>query len=167
MILVVSPYRLALNGLSLTLSQHAAWAKNDGNGSSGSSGNGGNSGNSGNSGNDGNSGNAGNSGKSNSSGNAGKGKSKSPKGTPPENAATTPEDAVTAVNPGNKPRLYINAATGDRIEVHGPSVGVVHSNGLSERIDGGHYEMRDARGRTIIRRQATNSDRARLLAMIE
>ncbi|WP_166487822.1 MULTISPECIES: hypothetical protein [Mesorhizobium] len=51
--------------------------------------------------------------------------------------------------------------------MRGPSVGVVHSNGLSERIDGGHYEMRDAMGRTIIRRQATNSDRTRLLGMIE
>jgi hypothetical protein len=51
--------------------------------------------------------------------------------------------------------------------VRGPSVGVVHSNGLRERIDRGQYEMRDAKGRTIIRRVATRSDRDRLLKMID
>lgn len=156
LILVVSPYRVAQDGLSLTLSPQAAQAQ----GNSGNAGNSGNSGNSGNAGNAGNSGNAGTPGSSNSNANAGKGKSKSSKGNPPANP-------VAAVNPANKPKVYVNATTGDRIEVRGPSVGVVHSNGLSERIDGGHYEMRDAMGRTIIRRQATNSDRARLLGMIE
>jgi hypothetical protein len=39
---------------------------------------------------------------------------------------------------------------------------VRHSDGITERIEGGRYEMRDARGRTIINRAATPADRARL-----
>ncbi|WP_287063694.1 hypothetical protein [Mesorhizobium sp.] len=188
MVLVVSPYRVAQDGLSLTLSPQAAWAQgnsgNAGNSDSGNSDSGnsgsGNSG-SGNSG-SGNSG-SGNSGDTESPGNSGNapgnatdpGNAAAPQATDPNGNAnetkalnvTPPTNPATALNPGNKPKTYINVTTGDRIEVRGASVGVVHSNGLSERIDGGHYEMRDAMGRTIIRRQAKNSDRARLLRMIE
>ncbi|GLS34471.1 hypothetical protein GCM10010869_00590 [Mesorhizobium tianshanense] len=156
-ILTVCPYRVAHHGLSLTLGSQAAWAKDGGQGNSGNSGNSGNAGNSGNSGTAGSSGNAGD---PNSAGNASKDKAKSSEDNPPQSP-------VTAVNPKSKPKLYINTTTGDRIEVRGSSLGVVHSNGLSERIDDGHYEMRDAKGRTIIRRVATRSDRSRLLDMIE
>lgn len=193
LVLVVSPYRVAQDGLSLTLSPQAAWAQGNsgnagnsdsGNSDSGNSGSGnsgsGNSG-SGNSG-SGNTG-SGNSGDTESPGNSGNapgnatdpGNAAAPQATDPNGNAnetkalnvTPPTNPATALNPGNKPKTYINVTTGDRIEVRGASVGVVHSNGLSERIDGGHYEMRDAMGRTIIRRQAKKSDRARLLRMIE
>lgn len=146
-ILVVGPYRVMFDGPSPTLGPQAACAKDGGNGN----GNGGNgNGNSGNSG--------GNSGNSNSNAGAGKGKAKSQDDNPP--------DPAPLVNPDSKPKLFVNATTGDRVEVRGPSIGVVHSNGLSERIDSGQYEMRDAKGRTIIRRLATRSDRDRLLEMI-
>lgn len=183
LVLVASPYRVAQDGLSLTLSPQTAWAQgNSGNSDSGNSGNGnsgngnGNSGNSGsgNSGNTspGNAGNTGDPGNATGPGNAADPQDTDPNGNADEDESkalnvTPPANPVTALNPGNKPKTYINATTGDRIEVRGASVGVVHSNGLSERIDGGHYEMRDAMGRTIIRRQAKNSDRARLLRMIE
>ncbi|MER8416880.1 hypothetical protein [Mesorhizobium sp. M1329] len=150
-VLVVSPYRVMFDGPSPTLGLQAAWAKDGGNGNGGNGGGNGNgNGNSGNSG--------GNSGNSNSNAGAGKGKAKSQDDNLP--------DPVPAVNPDSRPRLFINAITGDRVEVSGPSIGVVHSNGLSERIDSGQYEMRDAKGRTIIRRLATRSDRDRLLEMI-
>ncbi|MER8369565.1 hypothetical protein [Mesorhizobium sp. M1378] len=147
-ILVVSPYRVMFDGPSPTLGPQTAWAKDGGNGSGNGNGNG-----NGNSGNPG-----GNSGNSNSNSNAGNDKAKSQEDNPP--------DLAPAANPDSKPKLFINATTGDRVEVSGPSIGVVHSNGLSERIDSGQYEMRDAKGRTIIRRLATRSDRDRLLEMI-
>lgn len=150
-VLVVSPYRVVFDGLSQPLGPLAAWAKDGGNGNgNGGNGNGNGGGNSGNPG--------GNSGNSNSNAGAGKGKAKSQDDNLPDPAA--------AVTPGSRPKLFINATTGDRIEVSGPSIGVVHSNGLSERVDSGQYEMRDAKGRTIIRRLATRSDRDRLLEMI-
>ncbi|MES0027513.1 hypothetical protein [Mesorhizobium sp. M0040] len=141
-ILVVSPYRVVVDGSSQPLGPQAAWAKDGGNGNG--------NGNSGNSG--------GNSGNSNSNAGAGKGKAKSQDDNLP--------DPAPAVNPDSKPKLFVNASTGDRVEVSGPSIGVVHSNGLSERIDSDQYEMRDAEGRIIIRRLATRSDRDRLLGMI-
>ncbi|MER9245439.1 hypothetical protein [Mesorhizobium sp. M0590] len=148
-ILVVSPYRVLFDGSSQPLGPQAAWAKDGGNGNGGN-GNGNGNGNSGNSG--------GNSGNSNSNAGAGKGKAKSQDDNLP--------DPAPAVNPDSKPKLFVNASTGDRVEVSGPSIGVVHSNGLSERIDSDQYEMRDAEGRIIIRRLATRSDRDRLLGMI-
>ncbi|MER8862232.1 hypothetical protein NKI19_00710 [Mesorhizobium sp. M0751] len=154
-VLVVNPYRVVFDGPSQPLGPQAAWAKDGGNGN----GNGGNGGGNGNGNGNGNSGNSGgNSGNSNSNAGAGKGKAKSQDDNLP--------DPAPAVNPDSRPRLFINATTGDRVEVSGPSIGVVHSNGLSERIDSGQYEMRDAKGRTIIRRLATRSDRDRLLEMI-
>lgn len=194
LVLVVSPYRVAQDGLSLTLSPQAAWAQgNSGNAGNSDSGNS-DSGNSGDAESPGNSGNApgnatdpgnaadpGNAtdpgsaadpGNATDPGNAADPQDTDPIGNADEDEAkalnvTPSTNPATALNPGSKPKTYINATTGDRVEVRGASVGVVHSNGLSERIDGGHYEMRDAMGRTIIRRQAKNSDRPRLLRMIE
>jgi hypothetical protein len=39
---------------------------------------------------------------------------------------------------------------------------VTHRNGMSESVSGGRYEMHDARGRLIVRRQATTGDVSRL-----
>ncbi len=36
---------------------------------------------------------------------------------------------------------------------------------MTETVSGGRYEMKDARGRTIINRPATSRDRARLYGM--
>lgn len=58
-----------------------------------------------------------------------------------------------------------NPKTGDVIERRGRNISVRHSNGIFESIVGAIYEMRDAKGRRIIRRAATNADRARLAAM--
>ena len=45
----------------------------------------------------------------------------------------------------------------------GRSIAILHSNGMREEISGDRYEMRDAGGRTIVNRPATQSDLARLL----
>ncbi len=37
-----------------------------------------------------------------------------------------------------------------------------HKNGFEETLDGGRYEMKDNRGRTIVNRPATRKDVARL-----
>ena len=59
----------------------------------------------------------------------------------------------------------VNSATQDRVRLDGPNIQVLHRNGMTETVNGGRYEMKDARGRTIINRPATSQDRARLYAM--
>jgi hypothetical protein len=39
---------------------------------------------------------------------------------------------------------------------------VRHSNGATERVSQGRYEMRDSRSRTIVNRSATPADTSRL-----
>jgi len=41
-------------------------------------------------------------------------------------------------------------------------VQVIHRNGLSEELGNGRYRMKDAKGRTIVDRRATNKDSARM-----
>lgn len=60
---------------------------------------------------------------------------------------------------------HINPQTGDRVEVDGDNVQVLHPDGTKEEIDSGVYEMKDARGRTIIERRATQADIDRLTAL--
>lgn len=48
----------------------------------------------------------------------------------------------------------------------GGSIVVRHSNGMTEKLINGRYEMTDARGRIIISRGATSSDSARLRGML-
>ena len=55
-----------------------------------------------------------------------------------------------------------NPLTEGRIGLGRPSVAIRHSKGMKEEIKGGRYEMKDARGRTIVNRPATQSDLARL-----
>ena len=59
----------------------------------------------------------------------------------------------------------VNSVTQDRVRLDGPNIQVLHRNGMTETVNGGRYEMKDARGRTIINRPATSQDRARLYAM--
>ena len=51
---------------------------------------------------------------------------------------------------------------GAKVEVNGNDVEVVHASGIKEEVENGRYEMKDARGRTIVERRATAADRARL-----
>jgi hypothetical protein len=69
-------------------------------------------------------------------------------------------------NSSSRGGRQISPVTGDRIELSGSKIEVVHPNGMKEKIENGRYEMKDARGRTIIRRSVTQSDRTRLRQMV-
>jgi hypothetical protein len=60
---------------------------------------------------------------------------------------------------------HVNSATGDKVEINGSNIEVEHPDGTKEEIERGRYEMKDASGRTIVERPATDADRARLEAM--
>jgi hypothetical protein len=138
--LVASPLKLSTNGAHIA----AALAKNgnNGNGSGNGEGNGNGGGNSqgGNNGNGNSQGGNGNSqGQGNSKGNAKKG-------------TTSTSSTSTSSNP----------VTGDKVTVSPSAIELLHRNGLSERISGGRYQMRDAQRRIIVDRPATERDRRRL-----
>lgn len=65
-------------------------------------------------------------------------------------------------NDNDNDREHVNPATGARVEVGRNSIEVVHRDGTKEELDNGIYEMKDARGRTIIERRATTRDIARM-----
>jgi hypothetical protein len=46
------------------------------------------------------------------------------------------------------------------------SLNVQHANGMTESVQGGRYTMKDARGRTIIIRNAKPADQSRLLDLL-
>ncbi|MFD1981990.1 hypothetical protein ACFSOZ_04720 [Mesorhizobium newzealandense] len=60
---------------------------------------------------------------------------------------------------------HVNAATGDRVEVKGNKIEVEHPDGITEEIENGRFEMKDALGRTIVERPATADDISRLQAL--
>lgn len=60
---------------------------------------------------------------------------------------------------------HVNAATGDTVEVDGDKITVIHRDGMQEEIENGRFKMQDALGRTIIEREATPEDVARLQAL--
>ena len=60
---------------------------------------------------------------------------------------------------------HVNAATGDRVEVEGDKIEVEHPDGITEEIENGRFEMKDALGRTIVERPATADDISRLQAL--
>ncbi len=60
---------------------------------------------------------------------------------------------------------HVNRVTGDRVEVDGNNIEVIHPDGTKEEIENGRFEMKDARGRTIIERRATRADVNRLMAL--
>jgi hypothetical protein len=51
-----------------------------------------------------------------------------------------------------------------RVDVRGQNIEVRYSNGMVETLTGSVYVMKDAKGRTIARRNATRADRTRLLS---
>ena len=57
---------------------------------------------------------------------------------------------------------HVNPATGDRVEVAGNSIEVVHPDGTKEEIENGRFEQKNAAGRTVVERPATQADVARL-----
>ncbi|WP_345892438.1 hypothetical protein [Mesorhizobium amorphae] len=67
-------------------------------------------------------------------------------------------------NQGNH-GTHVNAATGDKVEVDGDKITVTHPDGMQEEIENGRFKMQDALGRTIIEREATPEDVARLQAL--
>lgn len=61
---------------------------------------------------------------------------------------------------------HVDSATGTKAERNGDDIEVVYASGIKEEIQGGRYEMKDARGRTVTERRATAADRKRLSALL-
>lgn len=142
--LTIAPYQISLHGSALGIHAASAQAGKGGGGNSGGGNGGGNSG----GGNSGGNSNGGNSGNSNGNGNSGNsGKSGSNKGKSGNSAS------------------HVNAATGDRVDVTGNKITVLHPNGITEQLENGRFRMADALGRTIIDRRATPADVSRLKAL--
>jgi hypothetical protein len=59
---------------------------------------------------------------------------------------------------------HVNPATGARVEIEGNNIEVVHADGTKEEIENGRFEQKNAQGRTIVERAATQADFARLRA---
>jgi len=141
--LVATPFELTFDGTSPSLHAQSAWAKDGGNGGGNGGGKGGGKG-----GGNSNGGDSGSNGGGNGKGNNGKdGKN--------DNAGQGGDKKASTVNQ-SKP------VTRETVEVDDSLIEVRHKNGMSERIEAGRYTMKDAKGRTIISRTATNSDQSRL-----
>lgn len=147
--LAIAPYQLAFHGSGPAIVAASAHAKDGGHGSGGGGGGGNGSGGSGGSGNSSNgNGNSGNAGGDNgagddhgAAGNSGVGKGQDDDGD------------------------HVNAKTGDRVEVDGNKIEVQHPDGITEEIENGRFQMKDALGRTIVERPATANDISRLRAL--
>lgn len=59
---------------------------------------------------------------------------------------------------------HFNPATGARVEIQGNEIEVVFADGTKEEIEAGRFERKNALGRTIVERPATEADFARLRA---
>lgn len=66
---------------------------------------------------------------------------------------------------GNGGDKSTNPSKGTRVEIDGNNIKVIYPDGIKEEIDNGIYEMKDAAGRTIIKRRAKQADIDRLKAM--
>ncbi|ASY65228.1 glycine-rich cell wall protein (plasmid) [Sinorhizobium sojae CCBAU 05684] len=60
-----------------------------------------------------------------------------------------------------------SSARGASIGNRSSTLRVRHAQGISEEIRNGRYIMKDARGRTIVNRRATEDDQKRLLSFID
>jgi hypothetical protein len=67
-------------------------------------------------------------------------------------------------NNGNRDE-HVNPATGARVEIAGNDIEVVFGDGTKEEIEAGRFERKNALGRTIVERPATQADFARLRAL--
>ncbi|MBB4409493.1 MULTISPECIES: hypothetical protein [Agrobacterium tumefaciens complex] len=141
-----APYTIKVHGVSAIVAEQVADAKDgNGNGGGGGSGGGGSGGGSGNGGSSGNSGGNGNSGSNGNSGGKGSNNGQS-SGT--GNTAKSQTDVNDAANSGR------GALT------------VRHRDGISESVQRGRYVMKDAKGRTIVNRDATTADEQRLRSFL-
>ncbi|MEO5325887.1 hypothetical protein PV773_21475 [Mesorhizobium sp. CC13] len=66
---------------------------------------------------------------------------------------------------GNGGDKSANPSKGTRVEIDGNNIKVIYPDGIKEEIDSGIYEMKDAAGRTIVKRRAKQADIDRLKAM--
>ncbi len=155
--LAVAPCHLTTDGLVKTSAAHAGNGNGNGGNGGGNNGNGnGNGGNSGspggsNSGNGGNNGNAGGNGNGDGDGNNGTGNGQ----------GNSSAGSVGSSDQGT----HVNLATGDKVEVVGGKITVLHPNGMKEEVENGRFEMMDALGRTIVERKATQDDIVRLQSL--
>ncbi|KAA3441832.1 hypothetical protein C7I87_33720 [Mesorhizobium sp. SARCC-RB16n] len=158
--LTIAPYGIAFHGFVPGIEPATALAGKGGNGG-GNNGNGnGNGGGNGNSG-GGNSGDSGgNSGNGNGGGNNGNGN-----GNSGGNSDNGGGDAGSGKGQGDDNSSHVNATTGDKVDVDGSQISVQHPDGLTEKIENGRFRMKDALGRTIIDRRATQADVNRLKAL--
>ena len=60
---------------------------------------------------------------------------------------------------------YRRGGNGELIEVQGNRVQVTYPGGWREGVLNGTFELRDPKGRTVVKRPATATDRARLQAL--
>ncbi|MBB6409785.1 hypothetical protein [Mesorhizobium sangaii] len=139
--LAIAPYQLAFHGSDPGIVAASAHARDGGHGGGGGGGGGSGSGGSGGSGN-GNSGNAGGA-----------------------NGASDDHGAAGNSGVGKGHDDHVNAKTGDRVEVDGNKIEVLHPDGITEEIENGRFQMKDALGRTIVERPATANDISRLRAL--
>lgn len=149
--LTIAPYQIAFHGSAPGIHAASAQAGKGGNGG-GNNGNG--NGNGGGNGSNGNSSGNGNSGNGNGNGNSSSGNS----GDDGNSNAGSSQDS-------NGTSSHVNAATGDKVDVAGKNITVVHPDGITEKVESGRFKMQDALGRTIIDRQATPADTKRLKAL--
>lgn len=117
---------------------------------------------------DGGNGNGGNGGGGNGNGGGGNGNSGGNSSSGGSNSNNSGNNSGN--NNGNRGNSanhnsHVNATTGDKVEINGSTIKVIHPDGMKEEIQNGRFEMEDAFGRTIIERKATPEDLARLLAL--
>ncbi|GLS31361.1 hypothetical protein SAMN04488498_1284 [Mesorhizobium albiziae] len=166
LVFVIAPSRITLNADSPELSLQAAWAKEGSGGGSekGGTGKAGSSRSGGKADTGGGTGKAGS--KSESSG--GSGKNGGRRGGDDSAAAQSNarNDSAAERKSGGGGLQRVNPVTGDLIELKGSNIKVLHPEGMKEQIENGRYVMKDAVGRTIINRPATEADSARLRGLM-
>ena len=71
----------------------------------------------------------------------------------------------TASNDGAAGRTTRGGGIVRKLEVSGDNIEITYTDGWKEEIEGGRYELKDDRNRTVIERPAKASDRERLFAV--
>jgi hypothetical protein len=169
LVFVIAPCRITQNAHSPELSLQAAWAKDGSNSKGGGSDKGG-------TGKDGSKSESG--GKSDPGGDTGKAGSKGEsrggsggrpgpsRGNDSGAAQSSAPDDPAAERKSDGRLQRVNPVTGDLIQLNGSNIKVLHPEGMKEEIENGRYVMKDAMGRTIISRPATDTDGARLRGLM-
>jgi hypothetical protein len=167
--LVAIPFGITLKGWAPEISLQSASAK-DANGKGGGNGNGmGKGGGKGKGGGNGNgAGKGGGNGKGEGGGNGkGGGSGKSGGGSKGGGTGAASSGGSAGRKAASAGGNHVNPSTGDMVQVTENKIDVLHRNGMQEGIRAGRYRMTDGKGRTIIERQATSADVARLRGMVD